>query len=95
MTIGSLCRLPGSDRHRLDDLYLIFNSQRQFKGLPRDFYAQHNFADGFTEIQGMPLGEVQRLRNIEGIDRMEGRLIKEARVLLPGREENVFKADLS
>ena len=38
----------------------------------------------------MPLGEVQRLRNIEGIDRMEGRPIKEARVLLPGREENVF-----
>ncbi|MGI6553596.1 MAG: ABC transporter permease [Bacillota bacterium] len=72
-------------------IYTLFSIlSDNLKASQRDFYAQHNFADGFAEIQGMPLGEVQRLRNIEGIDRMEGRLIKEARVLLPGREENVF-----
>ncbi|HHX50961.1 MAG TPA: hypothetical protein GX711_05950, partial [Clostridia bacterium] len=56
----------------------------------RDFYTEQNFADGFAEIQGMPLEEVQRLGNIEGIDRIEGRLIKEVKVLFPDKEENVF-----
>jgi putative ABC transport system permease protein len=59
--------------------------------LSRDsFYFHQNFADGFAEVRAMPYGEAEKLRNIEGIRDLQGRLVKDVRALLPGREENIY-----
>ncbi|MDH7577395.1 MAG: FtsX-like permease family protein [Bacillota bacterium] len=56
----------------------------------RNFYRTQRFADGFAEVEAMPGAEVEKLRNLEGVADIQGRLVKEARVLLPGREESVY-----
>lgn len=59
--------------------------------LSRDeFYFEQNFADGFAEVRAMPYGEIDRLRTIEGIRDIQGRLVKDVRVLMPGREDNIY-----
>ncbi len=55
----------------------------------RNFYRARRFADGFAEVEAMPCAEVEKLRNLEGIEDIQGRLVREVRVLLPGREESV------
>lgn len=56
-----------------------------------EFYEEKHFAEGFAKLRSMPLSKVQTLSRIEGIKKIEGRLVKEVRVLLPGREEdNVY-----
>lgn len=54
------------------------------------FYEKENFADGFADIEAMPYSEVQKLSQIEGIEAIQGRLVKDVRVLFPDREENVY-----
>lgn len=56
----------------------------------QDFYKAQNFADGFIEVEGMPYDEAIKLGNIKGIDLLQGRLVKDVRVLFPGRNENVY-----
>jgi len=59
--------------------------------LSRDtFYENQNFADGFAEIEGMPYSQISGLSDIEGIEQIQGRLIKDVRVVMPEREENVY-----
>lgn len=55
-----------------------------------DFYFKQNFADGFAEVRAMPFGAVEGLQSLPGIKEIEGRLVKDVRVLLPGREDNVY-----
>jgi len=55
-----------------------------------NFYYYEKFADGFAEMQSMPYSEVDKLRSLEGINEIQGRLIKEVRVIFPGREDNVY-----
>lgn len=55
------------------------------------FYEENHFAEGFAKVRSMPLSKVQTLSRIEGIKKIEGRLVKDVRVLFPGREEdNVY-----
>ena len=54
------------------------------------FYANQNFADGFVQVQALPFAKVEGLRQIEGIADIQGRIVKDVRVLLPDRTENVY-----
>ncbi|MDD2432839.1 MAG: hypothetical protein PHX01_03965, partial [Clostridia bacterium] len=56
----------------------------------KNFYLQQNFADGFAEVEAIPLSEVKKLKAIEGIKEIEGRLSKEVRVLTSDSKENVY-----
>lgn len=59
--------------------------------LSRDsFYTSQNFADGFAEIQAMPYNQVEKLQKIEGIETIQGRLVKDVRVIMEDSEENVY-----
>ncbi len=55
-----------------------------------NFYREARFADGFARIRGMPEAQVSRLAAIEGIAEIEGRLVKDVRVLYPEQEKNVY-----
>jgi len=54
------------------------------------FYQNYHFADGFARVKGIPMAQVKKLQDIKGIDRIQGRLVKDVRVLFPQREENVY-----
>ena len=54
------------------------------------FYRAHNFADGFIQVEEMPAKEVEKLQDIAGIEQIQGRLVRDVRALLPGREESVY-----
>lgn len=57
--------------------------------LSRDsFYNNQNFADGFAEVQAYPYSQIPKLAKIEGIEQIQGRLIKDVRVVMPGRDES-------
>ncbi len=55
-----------------------------------DFYRDYNFADGFIRVRGIPDAEINRIKQIEGVAYLEGRLVKDVRVLLPGKDESIF-----
>lgn len=54
------------------------------------FYFEQNFADGFADVKAMPYGDIQKLRTIEGIRQIQGRLIKDVRVLMPNGGDNIY-----
>ncbi|MDO9534368.1 MAG: FtsX-like permease family protein [Bacillota bacterium] len=54
------------------------------------FYEEARFADGFARVNSMPAGDINRLSDIEGVSEIEGRLVKDVRVLFPGSERNVY-----
>ncbi|MEW5919852.1 MAG: ABC transporter permease [Bacillota bacterium] len=54
------------------------------------FYEEARFADGFARISGMPAAHVGRLASLEGVEEIEGRLVKDVRVLYPDAERNVY-----
>ncbi|WP_051533694.1 ABC transporter permease [Desulfitibacter alkalitolerans] len=54
------------------------------------FYSNQNFADGFIQVQALPFSEVENLKQIEGIADIQGRLVKDVRVLFPDRDENIY-----
>jgi len=62
--------------------------------LSRDsFYTEQNFADGFIEVQGYPYSQVAKLAELEGINQIQGRIVKEVRVEPPAgyeSEENIY-----
>lgn len=59
--------------------------------LSRDtFYQNQTFADGFAEVQALPYNQVNNLLNIDGIAAVQGRLIKDVRVVIPGRDDNIY-----
>ncbi|NLI90824.1 MAG: FtsX-like permease family protein [Peptococcaceae bacterium] len=59
--------------------------------LSRDsFYKSQNFADGFAEVEGIPYSQVARLGEVDGIKQIQGRLIKDVRVVMPDRQDNVY-----
>lgn len=59
--------------------------------LSRDtFYVNQNFADGFAEVQAFPYSQVAKLAQLEGIAQIQGRLVKDVRVINPDEEENVY-----
>lgn len=56
----------------------------------QDFYQNQNFADGFIEVQACPFSKIKNLELIDGIKEIQGRLVKDVRLLAPGREDNVY-----
>ncbi|AGA70743.1 ABC-type transport system, involved in lipoprotein release, permease component [Desulfitobacterium dichloroeliminans LMG P-21439] len=54
------------------------------------FYAETHFADGFIKVNGYPEGKVTNLANLEGIDRVEGRIVKDARLFSEETEGNRY-----
>lgn len=55
------------------------------------FYQNQNFADGFAQVAALPPSEINNLKNIKGIADIQGRIVKDVRVLLPDRNgENVY-----
>lgn len=50
------------------------------------FYAEQRFADGFVEVIAMPLEKVKDLENIDEIDRVNGRLVRDVKVLNDAQE---------
>lgn len=56
-----------------------------------NFYREQNFAEGFIEIQGMPKSKLEELkRDFTELDILQGRIVKDARVLIPGRDDNTY-----
>lgn len=53
----------------------------------KTFYDNQNFADGFAEVQTYPSSRISKLAKINGINQIQGRLIKDVRVINPGGEE--------
>jgi putative ABC transport system permease protein len=56
----------------------------------QDFYKKQNFAEGFAEVRAMPYREAEKLRNIPGIKDLQGRMVEDVRVLLPGKGNDVY-----
>lgn len=56
----------------------------------KNFYENQNFADGFIQVQALPFSEIQNLEKIAGIADIQGRLVKDVRVLFPDRTDNVY-----
>jgi len=56
----------------------------------KDFYRQQNFAHGFTELISMPYGNLGRLNQIKGIDKIDGRVTKEVRVTQPEGDTAIY-----
>lgn len=56
----------------------------------QQFYENQNFAHGFAQVTGIPPSEISKLEHIEGIEKIQGRIVKDVPVLFPDREENVY-----
>ena len=56
----------------------------------QSFYENQNFADGFVQVKAIPRDEVKKLKDIEGIKEIQGRLVKEVMVLKPESKKNVY-----
>lgn len=73
---------------------MAYTSMSQVKDnlyISRDtFYKDFNYAQGFAIVKSMTLSDVEKLKRIEGIDQVQGRLTKEVRVYMPESDENVF-----
>lgn len=73
---------------------MVFTSMsmviEDFERAINDFYTNQNFGEGFANIIGMPLSEIKRLEKIEGIEAIQGRLIKDVRLYAPDKEENIY-----
>lgn len=54
------------------------------------FYEDYHFADGFIEIKAYPFTKIQSLSEMDGIETVNGRLIKDVRVLMPDSDENIY-----
>jgi len=56
----------------------------------QSFYENQNFADGFARVQAIPKDALKSLEDIEGINEIQGRLVKEVLVYSPESEENIY-----
>ncbi len=54
------------------------------------FYNQQNFADGFAEIQAIPYSEMDHLKKLKGIDNLQGRLVKDVKLVLKDQDKNIY-----
>ena len=54
------------------------------------FYSDYRFADGFAVVRGISQTQAERLATVEGVERLDGRLIKDVRVVAPNNEDNVY-----
>lgn len=72
-------------------IFTSFSILRENLSISKElFYTEQNFADGFVELESMPEGSLERLSRVEGINDLGGRLVKEARVYDPDRQESIY-----
>ncbi|MBE3582154.1 MAG: FtsX-like permease family protein [Thermoanaerobacteraceae bacterium] len=55
-----------------------------------EFYEKFHLAEGFARVRSMPYPEVEKLREIPGIHVVQGRLVKDVRVLGLTEDKNVY-----
>ena len=55
-----------------------------------NFYRDYRFADVFATVREIPAAKLPALRRIPGVSQVEGTLVRDVRVLLPGREDNTY-----
>lgn len=55
-----------------------------------EFYKNQNFADGFVQIEAVPRNEIKRLEDIKGIKNVQGRLVKDVKVINDSGKENIY-----
>jgi len=55
-----------------------------------NFYSQYHLADGFAKVKSMPYSQVEKLKDIQGIDEIQGRLVEDVRVLGMDEEKNIY-----
>lgn len=53
------------------------------------FYRDYRFADVFATVQEIPAANLPALRRIPGVAQVSGTMVRDVRVLLPGRADNV------
>lgn len=56
----------------------------------KDFYQASRFADGFISLTGYPENKVQSLTDIPGIEQVEGRIVKDVRILDKNTDSNSY-----
>jgi len=56
----------------------------------QQFYENQHFAEGFVQVVSLPPTELKRLEGLEGIAAIQGRMVKDVRVLFPDSNENVY-----
>ncbi len=54
------------------------------------YYKEMNFADGFASVKGMPTSELRKLEALKEIKVIEGRLIKDVRIIQDDQEGNAY-----
>lgn len=54
------------------------------------FYRQYHLADGFAKVKSMPYSQVGKLKDIQGIDQVQGRLVEDVRVLGLDESKNIY-----
>ena len=54
------------------------------------FYNKYNFADGFATVKAFPINSLNRISEIEGIQEVQVRIVKDVRVLMPDRDDNIY-----
>ncbi|NLC76696.1 MAG: FtsX-like permease family protein [Clostridia bacterium] len=54
------------------------------------YYENQNFADGFVQVTAIPPGTIARLRDIDGIEDIQGRLVKDVTLWQPENPENIY-----
>jgi len=55
-----------------------------------EYYKNQNFAEGFAQVSGMPDADLAKLENLPEIKQVDGRLVKDVRVIDSENESNVY-----
>lgn len=55
-----------------------------------EFYREFHFADGFAKVKAIPYSRAKSLNEMDGLGIVNGRLVKNVRVLMPDSNENVY-----
>lgn len=55
-----------------------------------EFYRAFHFADGFAKVKAIPYSRAKSVEEIEGVGTVNGRLVKDVRVLVPDSHDNVY-----
>jgi len=55
-----------------------------------NFYAEQNFAHGFAQVESMPVSEIKKLQAIEGIEKVQGRIVEDVLIYRPHAKENAY-----
>ncbi len=54
------------------------------------YYDNMNFADGFASVKGMPISELKAIEGLDEIRKVQGRLVKDVRIIEGGDSSNAY-----